>query len=77
MAQVQFILNRSPYLVGSTHRYGGFVDDDSKAVHVATDGAPDGQHVLQVSGTVLPRRGADGDELDQRLLNRLNHVGGK
>jgi len=69
--------NRLPHLVRSPDRHRRLVYDDPVLGHVRRDGARDGEHVLQVGRTVLVRRRADRDELEQAMLDAALDIGRK
>src|SRR5688572_11614868 len=74
-ALTQRALDASVHLVRSADRHGRLVDNDPELRHVPADGLGDREHVRQVRRTVLLRRRADGDELEEAVADPGHGVG--
>ena len=67
--------DRSAHPLGSPNGHGGLGHHHLGSVHVTADGTGDRQHVLEVGGAVLVRRGANRDEYDLGPFDRGAHIG--
>ena len=71
---LQRILDLGANPIRCTDRHGRLVHDDPVLIHVLTDRTGDRQHMPQIRGAVLKRRGADGHELKQAEIDSTGNI---
>ncbi|MNK42667.1 hypothetical protein D3C87_613580 [compost metagenome] len=74
-ATQQFAVGGGQHLIGGADRHRGFDDQRAIGLHVRGDLAGDVEHVAEIGRAVLIGGGADGDENQLGMLDRVTGLG--